>query len=319
MRVRHSRWALLAVVAGGWALALIAGAAPAGAEGGTGAGSQVVVSGRVVVSRGEQVERVVILHGPVRVAGSVRHDVVAFDGDVTVSGTVGGDVTTTNGSVHVTSAGTVGGRIATDRSARIEPGATVGGGVDRIDERWTNPLFVLGARGLVWLAVSFSTLALGAVVVFAAPRAVNALTRAGRESIARSIGWGICLSFGLPAAGVILALTLLGIPLAVGLLAALALLYPFGYVVGALVLGGLAVGRSGSPWVALLIGWGVLRVAALMPWLALYTWVAATIYGLGATAVVVWRVRDRTTPTGGASPIRSTDLSAVAHAGPPGA
>ena len=319
MRVRRSRSTLIAIVVGGWALVLIAAAAPAGAEGGSGAGSQVVVSGRVVVSEGEQVERVVILHGPVRVEGSVRHDVVAFDGGVTVSGTVGGDVTTTNGSVHVTSTGTVNGRISTDRSARIEPGATVDGRVDRIDERWTNPIFVLAARGLVWLAVSFSTLALGAMVVLAAPRAVNALTRAGREEIAPSIGWGICLSFGLPAAGVILALTVLGIPLAVGLFAALALLYPFGYVVGALVLGGVAVGRSGSSWVALLIGWGVLRVAALMPWLALHTWVAATVYGLGATAVVVWRVRRRSSPAGGASPIRSTDLSGVAPAGPQGA
>ncbi|MGZ8762043.1 MAG: hypothetical protein ACXW2Y_01815 [Acidimicrobiia bacterium] len=301
-----------AVMAGGWLLALLLGtasAAPAAAEGRPIPRSQFVVSGRVEVAPGEHLDRVVIIHGPVEVRGTVRHDVVAFDGNVTVSGRVGGDVTATNGRVHVTSTGTVDGRVATDRAARLDSGASVRGGVDRIDERWASPLFVLVARGVLWLAVSLSTLGLGAVVVLVAPRGVDALTRAGREAIAPSIGWGVALSVGVPAAGIALLLSLLGLPLAVGLLAALALLYPFGYVVGALVLGGFAVGPSGNRWLALVIGWGILRVAALLPWLALYTWIAATVYGLGATAVTVWRVRNRPGGPGGATPSASMELS----------
>jgi hypothetical protein len=47
--------------------------------------------------------------------------------------------------------------------------------------------------------------------------------------------------------------------------------------------------RSTSPWVALLAGWGILRVLALIPVAGALVGLAATVVGLGALAVALWR------------------------------
>ena len=47
--------------------------------------------------------------------------------------------------------------------------------------------------------------------------------------------------------------------------------------------------RSTSPWVALLAGWGILRVLALIPVAGVLVGLAATVVGLRALAVALWR------------------------------
>src|SRR6266511_6440621 len=80
----------------------------------------------------------------------------------------------------------------------------------------------------------------------------------------------------------------LGIPLAAGILAALLVLGAIGYVVAAMLLGGLIMGRVRQPVVELLAGVLVLQLAALVPVLGLAGPLAAA-YGLGAVAVATWR------------------------------
>jgi hypothetical protein len=43
--------------------------------------------------------------------------------------------------------------------------------------------------------------------------------------------------------------------------------------------------------VAFLVGWGILRVLALVPILGGLVWFAAVVFGLGALVVAVWRGR----------------------------
>src|SRR5688572_5317221 len=47
--------------------------------------------------------------------------------------------------------------------------------------------------------------------------------------------------------------------------------------------------RSTSPWAALLAGWGILRLLALIPVVGALVGLAATVVGLGALAVALWR------------------------------
>ncbi len=290
-RLRTVRLAVAFVLA----LGVVLTATPAGAAPRDGHDHRnlVVLTGRAVVAAGERLDRVVIFDGPARVDGMVRHRVIAFNGDVTISGRVGGDVTAFNGRVVVLGGGRVDGRVVSQEPARIAPSATVRGGVERVRTRWMLGVFVVLARGVLWLAVSASTLLLGALLLLLAPRAVKAIADAGRSAVGPTIAWGLALAAGLPLIGILLLASVLGLPFGIGLLGSLTLLYPFGYVVGALLLGWFAVRAGTSPWLALLIGWGILRVAALTPWLALFTWLAATIYGLGAVAIAVWRSRSR--------------------------
>jgi hypothetical protein len=45
---------------------------------------------------------------------------------------------------------------------------------------------------------------------------------------------------------------------------------------------------------AFLVGWGILRVVALVPILGGVAWFAAVVFGLGALAVAIWRTRSAT-------------------------
>ena len=60
--------------------------------------------------------------------------------------------------------------------------------------------------------------------------------------------------------------------------------------------------RSTSPWLALLAGWGVLRVLALIPAVGGLVGLAATVVGLGALAVALWRARSPGAPEASPEP-----------------
>jgi hypothetical protein len=88
-----------------------------------------------------------------------------------------------------------------------------------------------------WLAVSVSTLVVGLVLLWLVGRGAARILEAGRTSIGTSIGLGLLLFFGLPILAIIALLTVVGIPLGLGLLAALLLIYGLGYSAAAWVLG----------------------------------------------------------------------------------
>jgi hypothetical protein len=114
---------------------------------------------------------------------------------------------------------------------------------------------------------------------------------AGRSGIGPSIGLGLLVLFGLPVLAVIALVTVVGIPLGVGLLAALLLIYALGYSATAWVVGR-SILRPPTAWVvAFLAGWAILRVVALVPILGGLVWFAAVVFGLGALAVAIWRAR----------------------------
>jgi hypothetical protein len=85
-----------------------------------------------------------------------------------------------------------------------------------------------------------------------------------------------------------------GIPLGLGLLAALLVIHALGYSASAWILGRFIM-RAPSGWLlAFLIGWVILRVVALVPILGGLVWFAAVVFGLGALTVAIWRARTTT-------------------------
>ena len=110
---------------------------------------------------------------------------------------------------------------------------------------------------------------------------------------------------GVPIAAVIAIGAWSGIPLGVGVLLALGLLYWLGYTAGAYALGSAVDRRSGQSMLAFLAGWGILRVLALIPVVASLVWLAATVWGLGALVIAARAAGRPTSDAGGrASPPR---------------
>jgi hypothetical protein len=267
---------------------------------------QVVISGDVDVARGETVGDVVVVDGRIDVAGRIDGDVVAVSGPVRIAGTVDGTITAVSDRVtllpgsHVT-----GDLIYGDERPVIARSASVDGKIS--DEGWAEldgfPWGVVGALSW-WLAVSISTLALGVIAVALAPRAAEAVAATARDQLGVSIAVGFGLLVALPVLAVLALISLVGVPLGLGLLLALVPLGGLAYVAGAYVLGRGLVKSPASGFVAFLVGWALLRALALLPLVGVLVWVAAVIVGLGALVVAMWRSRAEERPEAPAPPLR---------------
>ena len=251
----------------------------------------VVLTGRAEVRAGETVDNVVIFDGPVVVDGTVNDALVAFNGDVLIRGTAREDVVAADGRVTVADGGRIEGDVVSRHRPVVEGDGRLDGSWERWNPRaWSNATSVVGWLAL-WLAFTVSSLILGLLLGLLAPRAAAAVDAAARP-IGPVILWGLVLLIGLPIVAAIAMVTLVGLPLGIGLLLALGLIYGIGYTAGAWILGRRVVSRA-SPIVAFLVGWGILRLVALVPVLGWLVSLAAIVVGLGAIAVAGRRARRR--------------------------
>lgn len=269
-------------------LAFLLLAAPASAQE-SHENDQVVLTGEISIEEGRTVDSVVIFNGPATIAGVVDGPVVAFNGDVEISGTVEEDVVVFNGAVTVRSGAEIGGDLNTREAPVIEDGATVRGEIRRRAFDFDRGPFPFFARVAVWVAVSASMLALGLLLVLLFPRAMDAIALAWQTGMGGSIGWGLLLLVGLPILGVLFAITIVGIPLGVGLLLALALLYATGYAVAGWILGRQLIKPPTARALAVLVGILLLRLIALIPVVGGIVGALAAAFGMGAIAVASWR------------------------------
>jgi len=274
----------------------------------------VVLSGTAYVAEGQTVGSVVLFHGEAVIEGTVEGSVVAFDGRVTIAGSVEDDVIAFNGLLQVRSGGSVGGDVFADTRV-IAPGATIGGQANDIaDLGWlTGGGFAFVAGLAVWLAVTISVLLLGLIVLWLAPRAVDATVRASRSGAGPAIGWGLALFLGLPVLAIAAVATLVGIPFGVGLMLALALIYAMGYTASTWILGRALVREPRSRFGAFLAGWAILAAVSAVPVLGGIVWFLATVFGLGAIVVATWRSRE----AGVAAPAPRVVLPPAPPAGAP--
>lgn len=257
---------------------------------------QVVITGGLNVPEGETVGDVVVVDGPVRIAGRATGDVIAIAGSVRISGSVDGDVAAVSQRITLAPTARVGGDLLYGDERPVVPeGAQVAGEIR--DQNWSETLSGWGWVSWFgwWLAVSVSTLLAGILLVWLAPRGLEAASRAVRERTGAVVGFGVLTGIGIPIVAVIALVTLVGIPFGIGLLLALLPLLSVAYVTCGWVLGRRIV-RTGSPWLALLAGWGILRVLALIPVLGGIVGFVATVVGLGAIVVAIWRSRRPSAP-----------------------
>jgi hypothetical protein len=251
----------------------------------------VVLSGPADVPQGAQVGDLVVFHGSSTVDGTVNGSLTAFDAPVTISGTVNGDVVVFNGRVVLASGANVTGDVVSQDDPIVASGATIGGTTRRVqtDVNWGG--FGWASALAWWLAVSISTLLIGLALLWLTGRGATRIEDTARTRIGPSIGWGLLAFFGLPILAVLALVTILGIPLGLVLLAALALIYTLGYTATAWIIGRRIVGTRTGWVVAFLLGWGILRVLALIPAVGGLIWFLAVVFGLGALTVTIWRAR----------------------------
>jgi hypothetical protein len=284
---------LAAAVAVAALLVLCIGAGRASAD------DRIAIVGGVVVPAGQTAGDVVAFDGPVRIAGHATGDVVAVSGPVRITGRVDGDVAAVSDRAFLAPTARVGGDLLYgDERPVVARGARVSGSIK--DKNWADTLSSPGwglAGPLVWwLAVTVSTLLVGVLLLLLAPRMLAAASRSARGHLWPAVGWGVLVAIALPIVAVLALVTLVGIPFGVALLLALVPVMLVAYVTCAWILGRRMLKEGASPWLALLAGWGVLRLLALIPVAGFLVGLVATVIGLGALVVALWHARGPATP-----------------------
>jgi hypothetical protein len=252
---------------------------------------QIVLSGDVFIRRGQEVGEVVVLHGSVTVAGVVRGDVVVIDGRIRVTGQVSGSVVNVDGPVVLEPSSQVLGDVLARDQVTSAEGAQVAGDVrEGATFALATPIRALGSYA-PWLAIWLSVLALGFLLLWLGPRSADATVRAALGSPWPSAGWGVIAFVALPLAGLIALLTLVLLPLGIGVLLALFLLYSVGLAWSAFALGRLLWREPRGRVLALLFGWAILAAAAAIPFVGGALWLLGSAFGLGACTIAIWRSR----------------------------
>ncbi|HEX6457168.1 MAG TPA: polymer-forming cytoskeletal protein [Solirubrobacterales bacterium] len=289
---RFSSFAVL-IALGAFALPAAASAGAARSDSGD---AVVVVSGDVTVPRGETVDGVYVVSGDVRIAGRSTGDVVVLAGDATVSGRIDGELLVASGQARLLPRAYVSGNVRYGDERPIVAGqAIVRGDVSK--EGWNDWSGFLPFVGfLFWLAVGISAALLGVLLLLIAPQAADALYGRSRERVGPLIAIGIAVVICLPVAAVIAAVTLVGIPLAIGILLALLPLGAVAYVCAAWALGRRVVKPPRGRIVAFLAGLGILRALALIPILGGIVDLAAIVFGLGLIGAAIGAAREPQAP-----------------------
>lgn len=213
-----------------------------------------------------------------------KGDTVLIDGRVGGANVVADDVTVTAGA-------RIDGPLnySSPQEADVRPGATITGPVTRDSEETTWTWQVPGWVGRIFLFL-VGALA-GVILALLMPRALVATGRELRRSPWLALAAGAGLLFGVPILAVVLMVTIIGIPLALSLLAFYALGLYFAWVLAAIAVGELILLRVPIRSLrvklvcAALLGVFVLLLLQAIPWVGGLVAVLALMAGFGAPAV----------------------------------
>jgi len=274
------------------ALLVLAGAAEAAPlRGEADDDTVIVINGDVEVGADETSQSVFIVDGDAQIVGLVEGDLVLVAGDALIRGHVTGDVVTLAGRARLLRTATVEGDLRYgDERPQVSPNATVGGEIEK--EGWDSldPFPLVGAF-VFWLAMSISAAILGTLLLLLAPRAADAAFAQAQARFWTAVGIGAGIFVALPILAVVAAITLVGLPLAIGVGLALLPLAAVAYVTAAWTLGRALVKPPSGRILAFFAGLAILRAVALVPVLGALVWLGAVVVGLGLLGAAITAAR----------------------------
>lgn len=247
------------------------------------------------VAAGQETDALVVIQGTATIEG-VAQNVFAVDADVTISGPsarVDG-IFIVGGTLAVGPGATVDNIGYADTVLDIDPAATVTGETRdvRADVTGAAAWIVAGLAVIVlviWVGLAVSTLVSGLLMVaFGTSQARRAAWLIGNHPF-KVLAAGLLMLILPWIVFALLAVTVVGLPLAFGLLFVWMLVVFLGYLVAGLWIGERVVGssrRAARPYAAVFVG---VLILLLLSWVPFVTAIA-TWFGLGAVTMAGWRV-----------------------------
>jgi hypothetical protein len=245
-------------------------------------GSERVVFGQSLnVGTDETVDKAVAIGGSVTIAGHVRRDAVAIGGSVTLlpGARVEGDAVAIGGAVSVAEGATLEG----DNVSLGETIPTTVGSMTRWVVGGPHMFSMFSFASRLTRAVLLFVIALLIAVAFP-----GALTRIGAYLVNRpglSALSGVAILLGFVPLCVLLAVTIIGIPLIPVAVMLLVALFLFGFTVSAAWLGERMPVSQERKTPIKSVAWGgaILAVVGLVPWIGMAALILAAAVSAGAT------------------------------------
>jgi cytoskeletal protein CcmA (bactofilin family) len=273
------------------------------------AAGSVTIRGTVEGNIESATGSVSVLEGA-RVGGNIE----AGSGSLSVDGTVDGQIRAGVGTLTIGDTARIGGDLTYSAdTVSIADGAEIGGTVERVDSLSVDvglPFVGLVGLGAVFAGGVFAffgflvNFLLGAALLVAAPRFAGRVTETGRSEAVESGVYGLAAFVGIPVALVVVAITIVGIPLSIAGLFAYLLLLWVAFVYGALITGTwlLSLADYESRWGGLAVGLVAPAVLGLVSLGGLLSFFYLLL-GLGAfvRAVIAVRRGRKRRPTGTAA------------------
>lgn len=244
----------------------------------------------------DTVDGVIVVNGDARIEGTAVDFVLVIRGTATVAGggVVQGEITVIDGTLVLQDGALVQDVALIDSAFESAPNARVTGDVDRQAD------FAIGGisgfvTGAFWVAITLvmiaGALAFAAVGASQLNRGVNVISQElGKTLLSTLVVW-----IALPIVSVLIAFTIIGIPLGVSMIIyVLPSLWFLGYIVmgtrvGAFLLSLAKRPLGEHPYLAAVLGVLVLQLATFVPVLGALSALLAGMVGAGAVLLVAWR------------------------------
>ncbi len=271
------------------------------------------IDGPITVNANEEVGTVVVISDNAVVSGIVRHELIVINGDATVTGTVEGSVTVYRGTLDLRGNARVNGDVnLIDSDIVRAPASTVQGSINNGSVTWSGwELFAFSVY--LWLSGTIALIVAGLIFAAVGGRQMTAAGGLMTRQTGATILSAVLVGFGIPILAVVAMLTVLGIPLGLGLLLFLIpALWFFGYLVAGAKLGMVILRQqtSNHPYLATTLGLVLLQAVGLVPFLGGLVGLLAGIFGTGALVLLgwnAWRGPSAGTPAAPAAPSRTIE------------
>jgi hypothetical protein len=271
--------------------------------------AQVTGSGAVVFKIGdtttigptERVDSVIVIDGDVVLQGTAASTLWVVRGDALVSGRVEGDVMVIDGTLSLEPGAVVKNVSLLRSTLNRAPDTVINGSLNQQAEFVPIGAEVESASPAYWIGSTAVLVVLGALGVAVAGRRLSAFGRDLTEQPGRTALTALAVWIGLPMLAVLLAITLIGIPLALAIaVLVLPVLWVIGYVVtgvrlGEVLAGALKLAVPPERWyLPVAIGIVAFQVIGLIPVLGALVVGLAGMAGSGALVyrfVQSWRAQ----------------------------
>lgn len=289
------------------------------------AGGQLTVLGKVggnarmaggqieIAPQAEVAGNLTVTGGNVQLRGGIKGHVQAAGGQLLIDGPIGGDVIATSGKVTLGPGARIAGKLRYRSGEPLEQDAAaqVTGGIEQLlpklgrgDGKARAEPALDDESGRQHLrsplrAWTVGLMVLAALLLALLPGVSAGVASTWRERTGRSLLTGFVVLVCVPVAAILLLITIIGIPVALAVVAAYLALLPVAYVASAIGAGDWALQRwqpqrVAQAWWRIGAACVALLVLALLGWVPVLGWVIgllALLAGLGAVALqlTAWR------------------------------